>query len=105
MIVEALTLPGWTPGKIKQKLQQQPGAVQVLSLFRRAVDTILQSTLQVLTIAPAVSGTAAALSQQYGLLTNDALIVAAMQANGLMKVASADTDLDRVPGITRYAPV
>ena len=45
-----------------------------------------------------------ALSQQIGLLTNDALIVAVMRANGLTKIASNDADFDRVPGITRYAP-
>jgi predicted nucleic acid-binding protein len=42
--------------------------------------------------------------QQIGLLINDAIIVAAMQAHGLTRVASADTDLDRVPGISRYGP-
>jgi predicted nucleic acid-binding protein len=49
--------------------------------------------------------TAAAVCQQIGLLTNDGLIVAVMQANGLTKLASHDSDFDRVPGITRYAPV
>ena len=38
------------------------------------------------------------------MLTNDALIVALMQANGLTSLASNDPDFDRVPGITRYAP-
>jgi predicted nucleic acid-binding protein len=38
------------------------------------------------------------------LLTNDALTVTVMQANGLTKVAGADSDFDRVPGLTRYAP-
>jgi predicted nucleic acid-binding protein len=37
-------------------------------------------------------------------LTNDALIVAVMQAHGLTNLASHDADFDRVPGITRYAP-
>jgi predicted nucleic acid-binding protein len=32
------------------------------------------------------------------------LIVAIMQANGLTKLASNDTNFDRVPGLTRYAP-
>src|SRR6266849_2322707 len=45
-----------------------------------------------------------ALSQQIGLLSNDALLVAVMQAHGLTKLASNDPDFDRVPGITRYAP-
>jgi predicted nucleic acid-binding protein len=39
------------------------------------------------------------------VLTNDALIVAVMQDNGLTTLASLDADFDRVPGITRYAPV
>jgi predicted nucleic acid-binding protein len=47
---------------------------------------------------------ATGVSQQTGLLTNDALMMALMQANGLTKLASNDTDLDRVPGLTRYAP-
>jgi predicted nucleic acid-binding protein len=48
--------------------------------------------------------TAAMVSRQTGLLSNDALIVALMQANGLNKLASGDADFDRVPGLTRYAP-
>jgi predicted nucleic acid-binding protein len=104
MILEASTLPGWTLGKVKQRLQQQPAVVRQLTLFRRAIEAVLQSQLRVLTLAPASLVDAAVISQQHGLLTNDALSLAVMQANGLTKVASADTDFDRVPGITRYAP-
>ena len=49
--------------------------------------------------------TAACLSQQTGLLSNDALLIAVMQANGLTNLASHDSDFDRVPGLTRYTPV
>jgi predicted nucleic acid-binding protein len=104
MIMEASSLPGWSPGKVKKRLQQQPGALQNLTRFRTAVETVLQSRLQVLVVSPSLLGAAAAISQQYGLLTNDALSVAVMQANGLTKVASHDADFDRVPGLTRYAP-
>jgi predicted nucleic acid-binding protein len=104
MIVEASALPGWTPGKVRQRLGQQPQVLQNLTRFRTAVEAVLQSSVQVLTIAPGLLGMAAALSQQHGLLTNDALIVAVMQANGLTWLASHDTDFDRVPGPTRYAP-
>ena len=47
---------------------------------------------------------AAGISQQTGLLSNDALIVAVMQANGLTNLASNDGDFDRVSGLTRYGP-
>ena len=40
-----------------------------------------------------------------GLLSNDALIVAIIQANGLTKLASSDQDFDRVPWLTRYEPI
>jgi hypothetical protein len=42
--------------------------------------------------------------KQTGVLHNDALIVAAMRAHGLSNLASADSDFDRVAGITRYGP-
>jgi predicted nucleic acid-binding protein len=105
MIVEALTLPGWSAGKVKKRLRQQPGALQGLTHFRTAVEAVLQSQIKVLTIDPSLLGMAATTIQQYGLLTNDALIVAVMQANGLTNLASHDRDFDRVPGLTRYAPV
>jgi predicted nucleic acid-binding protein len=48
--------------------------------------------------------TACTISQQTGLLSNDALTVAVMQANGLTNIASNDADFDRVPRLTRYGP-
>ena len=75
-----------------------------MSLFRRAIEGVVQSSLQILTIPPSVLVASVALSQQIGLLSNDALIVAVMRANGLTCLASNDADFDRVPGLTRYAP-
>ena len=47
---------------------------------------------------------ATSISQQYELLTGDALIVAVMQQQGLTNIASVDADFDRVTGLVRYAP-
>jgi predicted nucleic acid-binding protein len=44
-------------------------------------------------------------SQQFELLTGDALIVAMMRQHGLTDLASEDADFDSVPGLTRYAPM
>jgi predicted nucleic acid-binding protein len=104
MTLEAAAVFGW-PAKIVQRLKQQPGAVQALARFRQAVEEVPKLGIQVLTIPAPLVATAAAVSQQTGLLSNDALIVAVMQANGLTHLASSDADFDRVPGITRYAPV
>jgi predicted nucleic acid-binding protein len=90
--------------QIVQRLKQQPACAQQLRNFRQAIEQVPQLGIAVLAIPPGLIATAAAISQQTGLLSNDALIVAVMQANGLTHLASSDTDFDRVPGITRYAP-
>ena len=105
MTIEANRTLGWSLAGIGNRLRTNPHEVQKLSLFRRAVERIVQSRLQVLTITPPVLVAAAALCQQLGLLTNDAVTVALMQAHGLTKIATSDTDFDRVPGLTRFAPL
>jgi predicted nucleic acid-binding protein len=104
MTVEANRALSWAIAGIGNRLRTNPHEVQKLSLFRRAVEQIARSRLQILTVTPTVLVAAVALCQRLGLLTNDAVTVALMQAHGLNKVASSDVDFDRVPGVTRYAP-
>jgi predicted nucleic acid-binding protein len=104
MTIQASAQLGWPFAGIGNRLRTNPAEVQRLTAFRQAIDQVLQSKLQVLTVPPLLLAAGAALSQQLGLLTNDGLIVAVMQAHGLTKLASHDTDFDRVPGLTRYAP-
>ena len=87
-----------------QRLKQQPADIQKLTSFRQAIERVPQLGIQVLTIPADFVAAAAAGSQKHGLFSNDALIVAVMQAHGLSKIASNDADFDRVSGITRYAP-
>ena len=103
MTLEAANLFQWT-SKVVNHLKQDPAKIQQLTAFRQAIEDVPQLGIQVLTVAPDLVATAAALSQQHGLLSNDALIVAVMQANGLTNLASHDADFDRVPGITRHGP-
>src|SRR5262249_20657006 len=105
MLIEAASLPGWAGSKTLNRLKQQPGVIHGLTAFQAAVDALLQSRMRVIPVVGALVSAAAALSRQHNLLTNDALIVAFMQQHGLTVLASGDADLDRVPGITRYAPV
>jgi predicted nucleic acid-binding protein len=48
---------------------------------------------------------AAAMSQQFGLLANDALIVTMMHDHRLTHLASHDADFDRVGSVQRFGPV
>src|SRR5262245_19728054 len=103
MTFEASMRFGWS-AKVVDRLKQNPAAVRQLVHFRAAVQKIPQMGIHVLTIAGPLVDTAAGISQSTGLLTNDALVVAVMLANGLTSLGSSDADFDRVPGITRYAP-
>lgn len=76
-----------------------------MNTFRQAIDEVVHGNLRILILTPDMLVNAMALCQQIGLLTNDALIVAVMQANNLTNLASTDADFDRVPGLTRYAPL
>lgn len=105
MTIEARTRHGWTSGKVLHRLKQNPPIVQTLTNSEATVASIVGSRVRILPIDAGLVVAAAALSRQSGLLTNDALTVALMQSNGLVKLASNDPDFDRVPGITRYAPV
>jgi len=41
---------------------------------------------------------------RYGLLTNDSLILAAMEENGVESLATRDSDFDHIPNIKIYKP-
>lgn len=104
MTIEAMQAFGWKSAGIALRLRNHPAEVQTLKRFRQAIQEIPLFNVPILSIEPAWLDSAAAVSQQTGLLHNDALIIAAMQVQGLTNLASADPDFDRVPGITRYAP-
>ncbi len=105
MALEAATLFSRPPSGMANWLRRHPSEVQRLTGHRRAIDALAAIPIAILSVTGSLVSRAADLSIQYGLLTNDALIVAAMQANGLDTLASGDADFDRVPGLTRYSPV
>jgi predicted nucleic acid-binding protein len=105
MTLEAITLFNWPQTGIGNRLRTHPAEVAKLTRFRLAVENVLQSRLQTVSVTPSELATAVVLCQQVGLLINDATVVAAMQSHGLTRLASTDADFDRVPGLTRYGPI
>jgi predicted nucleic acid-binding protein len=104
MTIEASTRFSWPFVGIANRLKRHPAEVQKLATFRQAIQEIPKLGIRILEIQANLIDVAAGVSQQMGLLSNDALIVAAMQANGVRDIASHDADFDRVTGLTRYAP-
>jgi predicted nucleic acid-binding protein len=104
MTIEAALMLGRPMTGIAGWLRRHPADVQRLVRSRQAIDDLQAIPLIVLPITGAQVSRAADLSRQFGLLTNDALIVAVMRDHGLSLLASNDADFDRVPGVTRHAP-
>jgi predicted nucleic acid-binding protein len=105
MTIEAMHAFGWKSGGIALRLRNHPAEVRTLKRFRQAVQEIALFNVRILIIDPAWLDRAAEVSQQTGLLHNDALTVAVMRVHGLANLASADPDFDPVPGVSRYGPV
>jgi predicted nucleic acid-binding protein len=105
MTIEAALILGRPMTGIVSWLRRHPSDIQRLVQYRRSIDDILAIPLPILPVTGSQVSRAADLSRLHGLLTNDALVVAVMQDHGLTHLASNDADFDRVPGITRYAPV
>lgn len=105
MTIEAALLFARPMNGIANWLRRHPAEVRRLAQYRQSIDDLLAIPLPILPVAGAQVALAADSCRLYGLLTNDALIVAVMQGHGLTHLASNDPDFDRVPGLTRYAPV
>lgn len=105
MTLEAMASFGWAAKGIAVRLRHNPAEVQKLTRFQQAIDDVAPMGISVLPIDFALISAGTVVSKQYGLLTGDALIVAVMQYHHLTDLASLDADFDRVPGLTRYAPL
>lgn len=102
MSLEACAVFGWPYKGIASRMKDHPHEITQLGRYRQAIEAILAMGVQVLSSSGLHVAAAATISQQHGLLSNDALIVTLMQAHGLAHLASYDADFDCVPGIVRY---
>src|SRR4051812_42086475 len=104
MTIEASDRFGWPAQGIANRLRRYPTEVQQLVRPRQSLDEIVAARVSAIAVIPALVSMAVDLSRQTGLLYGDALIVALMHDQGLTRLASLDSDFDRVPGLTRYSP-
>lgn len=105
MTLEAINRKGWPQAGVAARLRKHHVEIPTLGVYRQAIAGIPLLGIQVLPLTHPEVETATLLSHQYELLTGDALVVAVMRQHGLTNLASLDDDFDRVPGLTRYAPV
>lgn len=105
MTLEAAQRFGWPAAGMAHRLKRHPAEVRQLTWSKRGLDEVHAMGMRLLPVDGIGVSQAADISSQFGLLSNDALVVILMQRHGLSQLASLDADFDRVPGITRYGPV
>lgn len=104
MTIEAMERFRWPIAGLVARLRKHRSEIANLTHFQQAVAQVPKIGIQVHEVTLDMVLAAAKLSRQHELLSGDALIVAIMQQHGLSHLASHDTDFDRVPTLTRYAP-
>jgi predicted nucleic acid-binding protein len=105
MLIEASQTFGWPLAGTLNRLKKHPQEISKLVRFPSVLQQIPKLGITILTISPHLIDAAAQVSLQNNLFSNDALIIAVMQAHGLTNLASHDQGFDAVPGIARYAPI
>jgi predicted nucleic acid-binding protein len=104
MTIEAMQRFGWPMTGLAARLRKHHSEIAKLTSFQQAIERVPQLGIHAWDVTLDLVLSAAKISQQHELLSGDALVVAVMQSHGLTALASNDTDFDRVPGLTRYAP-
>ena len=85
-------------------LRTHPRRIAELTDARRALGELKQWSLRIVHVTRGQLWHACRISERFGLLTNDALHVAALRAHRLRHLASADRDFLHVPRLTVWTP-
>lgn len=104
MTAEAVARGLITSSKVVKKLREHPEIVQQLQTPNQCVAQIKAMKIEIAPLTVTTLEASAAIRLQNGLLTNDSLLVAAMQELKLQKLATLDHDFTRVSGLLVYQP-
>lgn len=85
-------------------LKQHPQAVQQLSRYKSILRDLIQAKVMILPLTYRDLHASRQYREQYGLLTNDSLLLAVMQRERIHYIATNDPDFDQVPGFAVRQP-
>jgi len=104
MVAEAIAKGLVTARTAVRKLGETPEVVQQLTQYQDDVSKISYMQLTIFPLTLAIVRASAEVRESEGLLTNDSFVVAFMREQGIVQLATANGDFDRVSGIEIYKP-
>ena len=104
MLADAVSTHGLDRKGLVARLKREPQLLAGLGKHQAVITPVRSLNIQIGLVTPDLLETAAGLSTQLCLLTNDALTIATMKKLGLTDLATNDDDFDRVDGITVWKP-
>jgi predicted nucleic acid-binding protein len=104
MMLEALARELVTPGKVAKKLKNRPEIVKQLTAYAAQVKTIPEMNINIVPVTLELCERALFWQQQYGLMTNDALLIAACRQQNCLYLASNDTAFRQVENLILIQP-
>jgi predicted nucleic acid-binding protein len=104
MMIEAVERKLVTPGNVARKLARRPDVVRQLIRHEASVEAIPAMGIEITPLTEATILLGFRHQRRYGLLTNDSLIVASMQQQGVRRLATADQLLSVVDEIELLVP-
>jgi len=105
MMIEAVTKKLVTPGNVAKKLRKRPNVVKQLADCQTQTEAILEMGIKVVDLTSNSLKLSYPYRRRDGLLVNDSLTVAVMEAEGILDLATADPDFTRVEGLWVYRPM
>lgn len=104
MVREAILVFGLEPRKAISYLKKHPKAVSSLTRYKQIPGELSRARIRILEVTYREIHASKHFRDQYGLLTDDSLILAVMRRHGLTELASNDKDFKRVSGIGLWTP-
>ena len=105
MMEEAsLALPDVKGKDIIKYLKSHPETVEKLEINREVPDRIALLKIKIVPVDMGIIKRSQQLKAQYGLLSNDVLMLQVMKDSNISRLASNDSDFERVDFITTYKP-
>ncbi len=105
MMIEAVTKELVTSGNVAKKLRKRPNVVKQLADYQTQTEAILEMGIEVVGLTSDSLKISYPYRRRDGLLVNDSLTAAVMEAEGILYLATADPDFTRVEGLRIYRPM